>query len=95
MGWEGSDRHARLPLGWERRRQQALRDCGHMCQSPGCVDSASEVDHIIPGDDHSRRNLQGLCDYHHKLKSSSEGHAAKRRMRELKRRPVGRHPGAR
>lgn len=95
MAWEGSDRRQRLPFDWERRRATALRDCGHMCQSPGCVGSASEVDHIIPGDDHSRRNLQGLCSFHHKQKSSAEGNSAQRRRRELVRRPSGRHPGAR
>ncbi len=53
-----------------------IEEDGQRCPSPGI-----EVDHEIPGDDHSMANLRALCSYHHKLKSSAEGHAARRLAR--------------
>lgn len=38
-----------------------------------CLDSATDVDHIRPGDDHREHNLQSLCYMHHARKSASEG----------------------
>jgi hypothetical protein len=93
-GWESSRRREELPLGWSRRRSQVLRDCDHVCEFPGCDAQATEVDHIRPGMDHSRRNLQGLCRFHHQQKSSFEGNAAQKRRRDARRRPSGRHPGS-
>ncbi|MEU9795051.1 hypothetical protein AB0E27_31450 [Streptomyces sparsogenes] len=39
------------------------------------------MDHIRPGDDHSDSNLTSLCSYHHRIKSSREGAAAKHARR--------------
>jgi 5-methylcytosine-specific restriction endonuclease McrA len=41
-----------------------------------CLDSATDVDHIVPGDNHDEHNLQSLCPRHHRRKSSGEGAAA-------------------
>ena len=60
-----------------------------------CVGWATEVDHINRGDDHSRENLRAACRRCHAKKSSAEGHARKRELRELRKRRVERHPGQR
>ncbi|AJD82421.1 HNH endonuclease [Mycobacterium phage Sheen] len=98
MTWNTSDRRARLPSDWEENyRQPVLRDAKYRCQIrlPGCLGKATDVDHITPGDDHSRRNLQAACDRCHLKKSSREGNAKQRRMRAARFRPPERHPGAR
>lgn len=47
-----------------------------VCAIKGCLRLASDVDHIVPlgqgGAELDRRNLQGLCAYHHALKSGGE-----------------------
>jgi 5-methylcytosine-specific restriction endonuclease McrA len=53
------------------------------------------VDHINRGDDHSRGNLRAVCWRCHAKKSSMEGHARRRELRELRKRPRERHPGER
>lgn len=89
MGWQGSNRRARLPADWPTRRARILDRDGHRCQSPGCDAPATDVDHIERGDDHNDRNLQALCHVHHASKSSAEGHAARPRAR----RESAPHPG--
>jgi 5-methylcytosine-specific restriction protein A len=76
--WQGSTRRKRLPKGWEKLRQFVLyRD--PVCQVCGLRPS-TEVDHIIPGDNHSPANLQGICaDPCHKEKTAREAAAARRR----------------
>lgn len=96
-GWEGSDRRARLPANWATEIVPAVleRD-GHRCRirwDAGCEGVATEVDHIIRGDDHRMENQQAACHWCHARKSSAEGHAA-RRYYSAKRRPE-RHPGLR
>ncbi len=100
MPWEGSDRKARLPPDWEQRRRGALARCGGRCEfrfpnGGRCSRPATDVDHIIPGDDHSPENLQGLCGDHHARKSSREGNAARAAVVASKKRPPERHPGER
>lgn len=56
-----------------------------------CYEFGSECDHINPGNDHSLDNLQWLCSWHHKKKSSAEGNKAKKRITEQH--PQERHPG--
>lgn len=87
--WGGSDRAARLPKDWPSRRRRVLARDGYRCRK--CGGHASEVDHIIPDDDHSLPNLQSLCTPCHKAKTSAEAAAA--RTRYQRRRPVEQHPG--
>ncbi|QPB09912.1 HNH endonuclease [Streptomyces phage Sentinel] len=80
--WEGSDRRSRLPKDWPKIRLKVLRRDGGQCTAltqagTRCVSLATDVDHIRPGDDHSLSNLRSLCSYHHRIKSSQEGAAAK------------------
>lgn len=93
MAWEGSTRRHRLPPRWRAITRRILERDGHQCQLryPGCLGTATEVDHIRPGDDHSDDNLQAACTWCHRRKSSAEGNAA--RTRVSRRRPPERHPG--
>jgi 5-methylcytosine-specific restriction endonuclease McrA len=61
---------------------------GNRCGLP-----ATDIDHIIPGDDHSLSNLRGLCADHHRKKSSREGLAAKREIAGRFKREPEIHPG--
>lgn len=84
--WQGSDRRSRLPADWPKRRLRVLRRDGGQCtaltEAGGrCDSTATDVDHIRPGDDHSDSNLTSLCSYHHRIKSSREGAAAKHARR--------------
>lgn len=77
--WQGSNRKARLPKGWQRIRRRILRR-DPICQLCG-INQSTQVDHITPGDDHSDSNLQGVCDHCHRRKSSEEGRKAKEARR--------------
>lgn len=92
-GWAGSTRATRLPDDWPARRDAVLRRDRRVCQiqMPGCVDLATEADHIEPGDNHELTNLQAACYWCHGKKSSAEGNAA--RPRYSMHRPAERHPG--
>ena len=74
--WEGSTRRQRLPPDWERRRKRILeRD--PICKV--CDNALSTIaDHIVPGDDHSYENLQGICDPCHREKTQREAAEARR-----------------
>ncbi len=95
-GWNGSDRAARLPPDWPRRRARVLRRDHHRCcqltedgTRCGWTDPTGktlEVDHIARGDDHSLTNLQVLCREHHQLKTIKERRPPRQRPRES-------HPG--
>ncbi|WP_425546363.1 HNH endonuclease signature motif containing protein [Amycolatopsis minnesotensis] len=61
----------------------------------GCLGRATDVDHVVPGDNHSLDNLRAICAHCHARKSAFEGRSALARMRALRVRPAGRHPGAR
>ncbi|MBV9292644.1 MAG: HNH endonuclease [Frankiales bacterium] len=93
--WEKSDRRERLPLDWPQRRAQVLERDGSRCQLQydACAGVATDVDHIVPGDDHRLTNLQAACQPCHALKSAREGVAARARVRDLRRRPTEPHPG--
>lgn len=96
MTWEGSDRSARLPSDWRERRAIVLKRDQHRCtvlmrNGTRCTDDATEVDHIVPGDDHRLENLRAICTWHHLRKSSGEGNTA--RTRVTQRRPAEPHPG--
>jgi len=97
--WDGSDRAARLPPDWPQRRAAALTRDGYRCtriraDDTRCTETATDVDHIAPGDDHELDNLASLCGWHHQRKSAQEGGQAAWMNRPPKRRPVERHPGS-
>jgi 5-methylcytosine-specific restriction protein A len=75
VSWQGSTRRSRLPKDWPSKRQQVINEepvC-RICSNALTV----EVDHIVNNDDHSRRNLQGLCVRCHRHKTAREGQAAR------------------
>lgn len=101
--WAGSDRRSRLPADWSAIRKRVLRRDSHRCtfRDPDtrirCAEFATDVDHIIAGDDHRESNLRSLCGFHHQKKSSGEGGAAmaaKRREIDQRFRRRETHPGA-
>lgn len=91
MAW-GSDR-PRMPAGWRRQRREVLRES---CVCYRCGGVATEVDHVVGrhrgGGEGA--NLKPICRDCHAVKSAAEGHAVRAELRRLRRRPVGRHPGA-
>lgn len=98
MAWSTSDRKSRLPSDWETKIvPYILKRDKYTCKifEDGCQVQATEVDHIIPGDDHRYQNLRAVCERCHAKKSSREGNAVKSRMKRLRKRPPGRHPGMR
>src|SRR5690606_20028600 len=97
MAWTGSTRRSRLPKNWPSLRRRVLRRDKSLCQMPFsdgrlCGAEATDVDHIIPGDDHSMTNLRALCAWCHARKSASEGGTAAARTRVLIDRPRPTHP---
>lgn len=93
--WSSSRRKERLPANWPALRLQTLRRDSWSCRLRyrGCTGAATDVDHILAGDDHRLDNLQAACARCHAVKSSREGHEKQARMRARKSRPRGRHPG--
>lgn len=97
MAWDGSTRRQRLPKDWPRIRRRIIRRDKGVCTalySDGrrCDLLGTDVDHIVPGDDHSDANLQLLCTWHHTRKSSSEGGTAAALRRPSVHRPASIHP---
>ncbi|GGY88412.1 HNH endonuclease [Streptomyces nitrosporeus] len=97
MAWEGSTRRQRLPKNWPAIRRRVIRrdegrctalySDGRRCELPG-----TDVDHIVPGDDHREANLRLLCPWHHQRKSSAEGGTAAAQVRVSVHRPKPQHP---
>lgn len=69
--WQGTTRKQRLPRDWNTRRGVVLKRDANRCYKCGAV--ATQVDHLLPGDDHSLRNLAAICYDCHKAKSALEG----------------------
>ncbi|ALJ22060.1 hypothetical protein AOA12_20060 [Microbacterium sp. No. 7] len=100
MAWSTSRRKSQLPPDWDTVIRPAIlkRDrhrCQHIRYDTGqkCGAYANQVDHVNQqrNHDHSPSNLQSLCEYHHRVKSSAEGgRAAQKRRRTATKR---RHPG--
>lgn len=85
-GWKNSNRRSRLPSNWAALRTKVFRLKGSQCHAERmdgtrCKDPATDIDHIVAGDDHSINNLQPLCSYHHASKSGREGWDALRKKR--------------
>lgn len=97
MAWQNSDRRAGLPRDWNRRRQRVLDRDDHRCRirGPKCIGKATDVDHIIRGDNHDEVNLQAACRPCHNAKTSRESNEVQTRMRKAAKRPPPRHPGRR
>jgi len=80
--WRDSKRRSRLPVDWPIIRVKVLSRAGYRCEHMDdgirCGRIATDVDHVIPGDNHSLSNLQALCPTHHGQKSSREGNQARR-----------------
>lgn len=105
MGWETSDRRERLPGNWEalkravKKRAYATSRLGiEQCEKrlpsgARCPRAGTDVDHIIPGDDHALKNLRLLCAHHHGKKSAQEGFDARMAVKKSKYRPSEDHPG--
>lgn len=92
MTWTSSTRRQRLPPNWATTRARILtrdRHTCHVCHQPG----ATEVDHLVAGDDHRDTNLAAICRSCHRAKSSAEGHTA-RGQGPARKRPPEQHPGA-
>jgi 5-methylcytosine-specific restriction protein A len=100
-GWAGSDRRSRLPENWPKLRNHILKRDGKRCthlddRGNRCPEPATDVDHIIAGDNHDESNLRSLCRYHHLKKSGREGGsalAAVKRKNSQKFKRVEQHPG--
>lgn len=95
--WEGSNRKSRLPADWWRLRQVVLKRCDYICEwvenGIRCCSEATDADHIVPNDDHSLVNLQGLCKPHHLKKTGREVRAAQEKRKALGKRPEEQQPG--
>lgn len=69
--WIGSDRKERLPKDWKQRRKMVFKRLGtwcHVCKQEG----ATQIDHIVAGDDHSFSNLAPIHYECHKKKTIAE-----------------------
>ena len=65
-----------MPPGWTKTRARILRRDHWTCYL--CGNPASEVDHVIKDGGEHDGNLAAICYPCHKVKSSAEGHEAKR-----------------
>ena len=68
---------------------------GHRWHHPACDMRATDVDHIIAGDNHELSNLQALSHACHTAKTAHENAAAKARIRAAAAREQPPHPCAR
>lgn len=88
--WASSTRRLRLPPNWVQLRGYVLERDGHRCRlgSTVCTIEATEVDHVVRGENHDESNLRAVCRSCHLRKSSAEGNAAKpKRLRQPERHP--------
>ncbi|MFI7096446.1 HNH endonuclease [Streptomyces lydicus] len=97
MAWEGSTRRSRLPKNWVTIVKRIKRRDGYRCTmvfevGGRCTQPGTDVDHIVPGDDHRDDNLRLLCSWCHARKSGQEGAAAAARNRVRTDRPTTEHP---
>jgi 5-methylcytosine-specific restriction protein A len=99
--WSGSNRKERLPHDWEQRRTTTRDRAGGRCQATmrdgtRCVETGTDCDHIVHGDNHALSNLQWLCRWHHDKKTAREALEARRYIpRPSARKPQEKHFGLR
>lgn len=93
--WSNSDRRSRLPDDWKTRRVRVLKRDGWACRMRGshCTGRATEVDHIVAGDNHDLSNLQALCHNCHVIKTQAESRAVIAAKAKGRTRVSERHPG--
>jgi hypothetical protein len=98
----GSWRTVPLPANWQSVIRPAIlrRDpiClwGFLPEEIGeCREPSTDVDHIGEPDDHNPESLRGICSYHHRKRTASQGVAGRAKIREEKPRlrPRPNHPG--
>ena len=92
MSWAAGSAPLPRNLGALRRRVLRASDVCVLCGLSG----ADEVDHVVPrfrGGSDELSNLVAVHGFCHRRKSAAEGHARRRELRVLGRRPGGRHPG--
>jgi len=101
MAWEGSDRRARLPEDWPKRRAEQLRLDGGRCtwvlgSGARCPRPATDVDHKYEMADRHEvgKDLQSLCGHHHDRKTASAAYRFKAQRKASRLRPAEEHPGA-
>lgn len=98
MAWSTSDRRARLPKDWPKRREATKRRAKGRCEGISlngeprwhvgtCDGIGTDCDHDKRGDDHSLSNLRWLSGECHKEKTKRE--------RPQRRRPAEQHPNSR
>lgn len=105
MSWETSNRRERLPSNWPalvsavKKRAKATSKLGiEQCQArlpsgARCPRKGTDVDHIVPGDDHAMNNLRLLCETHHDRKTLKEAYDGRMAYKRSKYRPSEEHPG--
>ena len=99
MAWgKGAGRAApgRMPGNWGTLRRRVLHRDQATCRirAAGCLVVATEVDHILPNEDHSLDNLRAVCRVCHREKTRQEAAAGLRRALARGRRPQEPHPGS-
>ena len=100
--WNKRNRPSRpLPADWIHRviqvKNRAQFQCEHIMQHnlQRCPDAGTDVDHIIErsdGGSDDLDNLQLLCEWHHKQKTSRHAGMKSQRLRRAKNTPK-KHPG--
>lgn len=101
-GWAGSTRRDSLPADWPQRRQDVKTRADGQCErvkgstSRRCTNPGTDCDHVIrpaAGGTDELDNLEWLCLWHHRDKTSREGNdARKAAIASTKRKPT-KHPG--
>jgi 5-methylcytosine-specific restriction endonuclease McrA len=87
--WANSTRKQRLPKNWLTLRRSILERDDHVCHVCHRT-GASQVDHVIAGDNHDESNLAAIHEIPcHRDKTIREREA----KRVTRKRPPERHPG--
>ena len=91
--WAGSTRRSRLPPGWSSTiTPRILARDQYRCYL--CGAHATEVDHVVQGDDHRDSNLKAICNPCHKTKTAAEANAVRWSKGRMTR-AAEKHPGLR
>src|SRR5690606_21515539 len=91
--WQSSRRSRELPKNWAVLRTRVIKRDGSVCKECKTYTKNPDVDHIVPGDNHSLSKLQGHCQECRKKRPAAEAAAARRRMRARRARPREGRPG--